>query len=400
MATKKPRKIKDLKARLGKTIAPNTQTDGDVAPPPGIAPPPGVESSAPAAATPSTPGGIVAPPAAIKPANSSPPGLVAPPFAAPASAAPSAAPPSADPFAAASVAPAGPQEVRLVIDDSAVDDSEVGRQNRGRTIALIAITALIGMFIGYGAGSVNADREIHNLAVRDGKDLLDSVRECANQVEEAQRLVDQAMSTARGGPGKAPAVDYEAIAALARIETPFNAATFSRKNYSLFAPTTVDALFEYNNRIDQAWGRIGALNSLTAGEERQEQLNSSATAMQNAGALTGCVVTVEESRYVCNLGYLEVQEGGGVTVRPTQRSRRGVQKQIYAGEGDLSSGDFAILVNNQASLGVLGEQSSLFGTFVADLSALKALIDQTVEVQGRLQNGLGEIATHEEVFTF
>jgi len=64
---KKPRKIKDLKARLGRTIAPNTPGEEDevAAPNLGAAAPaataPEPSAPAPAAAAP----GIVAPPAAV-----------------------------------------------------------------------------------------------------------------------------------------------------------------------------------------------------------------------------------------------------------------------------------------------------------------------------------------------
>ena len=51
-------------------------------------------------------------------------------------------------------------------------------------------------------------------------------------------------------------------------------------------------------------------------------------------------------------------------------------------------------------MGVLGEQASLFAEYVRDVGQVKALLDSTMEIQGRLENSLGEIAAKEEVFAF
>ncbi len=392
-ATKKPRKIKDLKARLGRTIAPNTPQGGDaVAPPPGsAAPPPGQQP----------PGGAVPPPAGVVPPPSGGPGIVAPPFAQPKQ--PSAPPPAAaDPFAAQQPVAAGPQEVRLVLDDKPVDDAEVGRKRKGRTALLLGLGGLLGLLLGYFSGSVMNDRKIHNMAVRDGKDIYAAVREASNTLSEAQRLIDQAVTKARGSAGNPPAVDYEAIDALRALEKPFSANVFARKNYQLFRTDTVDALFDYYNRVNQMWDRIEALSAMTAGEQRREELNRSAASMENATALIGCLIRVADDRYQCNLGFVSLPEDGNgkVRIRPSQRSRSNVEKELYVGEGDLSSGEYVILVNNQQSMGVLGTQSNLFAEYVREISSLKALADETTEIQGRLETGLGEIASNEEVFAF
>ncbi|MEM9073956.1 MAG: hypothetical protein AAGE52_36020 [Myxococcota bacterium] len=393
MATKKPRKIKDLKARLGKTIAPNTPQDGD-----GVAPPPSVTGAEPKpkpAVAP--PGGVVAPPAAVKPAAA--PGIVAPPFAQKKEAPKPAAP--ADPFAAQAPA-AGPQEVRLVFDDKPVDDGEVGRKRKGRTMMLLALGGVLGLLLGYFSGNVMDQRKIHNMAVRDGKEIYDAVREASNVVSEAQRLVDEAVRKARGGAGQAPSVDYESIEALRALEKPFQANIFSRKNYSLFRTETVDSMFDYYNHINQMWGRIEAISAMTSGDARREELNSSAASMENATALVGCLIRVDEERYQCNLGFVTVPEDsqGQVQIRPSQRSRASTEKTLYVGEGDLSTGEFVILINNQQSMGVLGAQSTLFAEFVREIGAIKALVDETVEIQGRVETGLGEVASNEELFAF
>ena len=399
-AAKKPRKIKDLKARLGRTITPETKGDGDatVQPPGGAAAP---AEAKPKAAVP-PPGGIVPPPAAAKPA--APGGIVAPPFAQkeePKAATPSQAP--ADPFAAAQPAAGGPQEVRLVFDDSAVDDAEVGRKKKGRTMLVLGMGLFLGMLLGYGGGSVMNDRKTYNNAVRDGKDLYEAIRESSNTIEEAQRLVDQAVTAARGGPGKAPSVDYEAMEALRGLEKPFEANVFSRKNYFLFEPQTVDSMFEYYNNINLIFSKIEGLVASTSGDERREELNDAAEAAGEASALTGCLVQIVENRFTCSLGYVTIPEDGdgSIELRPSRRSRRSASKQLYTG-GDLAEadGEQVILINTERSMGVLGEQASLFAEYVRDVGQVKALLDSTMEIQGRLENSLGEIAAKEEVFAF
>jgi hypothetical protein len=62
--------------------------------------------------------------------------------------------------------------------------------------------------------------------------------------------------------------------------------------------------------------------------------------------------------------------------------------------------NFVILVHPERSSGVLGEQASLFATYVGSLSETKGLLDRTVELQGRLETDLGQIARLEEVISF
>ncbi|MEZ4248353.1 MAG: hypothetical protein R3B99_08955 [Polyangiales bacterium] len=399
---KKPRKIKDLKARLGRTIAPNTpgEDDDEAVPAPNVG---GAAVPAPAAAADPVPppGGIVAPPAAVKPkpkpAVPGPGGIVAPPFAQK-QAAPSTPPPS-DPFSAAPVA-AGPQEVRLVFDDRPVEDDEVGRKKRSRNYLLLGLGLALGIILGYGTGSMMNDRKTYNAAVRDGKDLYEAVRTASTTVTEAQRLIDQAVTAARGAPGKAPAVDYAAMDSLRGLSKPFEANVFSRKNYNLFEPATVDGLFDYYNHINTIWGRIEGMVASTSGEQRRNELNEAAEAVEGAAALTGCMLAVEEDRWVCNLGYVRIDEGGGskVYVRASRRARQEAEREIYAG-GEPTEGQ-VVLINTAASMGVLGEQSSLFAEYVRDISQLKAMLDETVTLQGTLEQSLGQIAANEEIFAF
>ena len=393
---KKPKKIKDLKARLGRTIAPNTGKGGVVAPP-GAAP-----SKPEAGGVVPPPGGVVAPPSG----PGAPGGIVAPPFGKKAEEAKAAAAAAAaDPFSSPASGPvqAGPQEVRLVLDDSAVADSEVGREKKGKVAIILGLGVVLGLLLGYFLGGLNDRRSLHNTAVRDGKDLYDAVQEASGRLETVQAKVRDAVTAARGSAGTPPSVDYEAIEAMNAIEKPFNAGTFARKHYSLFQPQTVDALFDYYNKVNVIWEHIGRVNGMTSGEERREQLNSAAVAAGDAAQMIGCIPSINENRYVCALGFLEIPEGseGQVMVRATKTGRQSVEKQLYAGQ-DLSDepDQYVLLVNNQQSMGVLGQQASLFADYVQRLGQLNTEIQAAVEVQGRLETELGQIASNEELFTF
>ena len=394
---KKPKKIKDLKARLGRTIAPNTGSAA-VVPPPGAG---GVKPPASGGVVPPPSGGVVPPPSG----PGAPGGIVAPPFGKKAEEAKAAAAAAAaDPFASspASMAP-GPQEVRLVLDDSAVADSEVGREKKGKTAILLGLGVIVGLILGYFVGGLNDRRSLHNTAVRDGKDLYESVQQASAKLDEAQAKVRDAVTAARGGAGETASVDYEAIEALGRIEKPFGANVFARKHYSLFQAQTVDALFDYYNKVNVIWEHIERLRGMTAGDDRRAQLNAAAESAENAAKTVGCIPSIQEDRYVCSLGYVIVPEGsqGTVDVRPTATARRGVEKEVYTG-ADLSeeTDKWVILVNNQQSMGVLGQQASLFADYVGQLGMLNAEIQAAVEVQGRLETDLGQISSNEELTTF
>ncbi len=405
-APKKPKKIKDLKARLGRTIQPSTQ--GGAIPPPGIAPPPGSVAPPPGGVV-APPGGVVAPPASVAP----PFGGVAPsvsPFAPPApiSQQQQARPSSpADPFGAVSHAPAA-REVRLVIDESPVDDAEIGRKSRGKTIILVAAGLLVGLVLGAGVGSMVSDRRLYNQAVVDGKEIFGEVQTASETMTKAQRFIDAAATAARGGPGKAPAVDYQAIEALQGLEKPFAANQFSQRRYKAFTPAAVDGLFEYFNRTNQLWERFGSLAGTTLPEARRTQLNAAAEAAgQMASSQTGCVPMTVENRMFCGLVYVDppnIVEGQPpptkLTVRTSRRAPRGFEKEIYTGQPLAENPDsFVILTHTQRSVGVLGEPASAFAEYQRDITQLKALMDGTIEVQGRLETELGAVARLEEIFT-
>ncbi len=413
---KKPRNIKDLKAKLGQKggAAPAAQpAGGGVAPPPGAGPQP-VASSGLAA----PPGAVVAP-AVVAPvvapiAGPIGGGVPAPSFLGGGAAAPSflqdskpppAGPSMADPFAA-QVAQ-GPREVRLVIDEKPVDDSEVGRKQQGRIFAILGLGLLFGLLVGAGGASLNNERLTYNAAVRSGKHVYEAVTGAATKVEQAKTLLERVAIAANGAPGKAPTIDYASIEALVALETPFHADQFSRENYKLFNAATVDDLFKYYNNVQQIWTKITSLAARTAAPRRPELDESARAASEVVTLPVGCVPAVGEGRMTCNLVFVQLPDANapppedGVT-----KVRVGVRPNAFAAEKILYTSQdltedptqYLIGVNPVESVGVLGQRASLFGELKSNVNALGQLVQETMEIQGRLQTSLGEIAALQPQF--
>ena len=406
----KKRNIKDLKARLGRTISPGQQAGAAaIVPPPamggappgaGSVPPPGL----PGVGVPRPAGGAPIPAPGFAPPGIGP-GVAPPPFARPQSQPPPRR--SGDPFAAAAGgAAAGPQEVRLVIDEKPVDDAEVGRRSRGRVLIVMSVGILLGLLLGMGGGSLMNERRRHNDMVRDARSVRSTVEASSRVVDQAKRHLDAAVTAARGGPGKAPSVDHEALQALLALERPMTPEAFHRKRYETFPVESLDQLFNYNANIQQLWLRFEAINARVASEQRRTALAESAAAAQDmATSQTGCVPRLVDEQMVCGLVFVRIPqdtEGPVTTVAVSDRKdfAREFEKTLYAGQ-DLSEDPtgYVILTHTPSSVGVLGQGATLFAEYQNDLLAIKSLLDSTVEIQGQLMRSLGDPATQEEMFT-
>ncbi|UJR79882.1 hypothetical protein [Sandaracinus amylolyticus] len=407
---KKPKK--DLRARLGRTISPNT---------PGAAPiaTPNVAGAAPAAAPAAAAAAAAVPPPAIAPVVAPPvvappaaiagpklpfggPDVAPPPFAQPK--APESVRPKApvDPFAAGPAVAAGPQEVRLVIDDKPVDDSEVGRKQRGRNFLLLGIGLVVGALLGGGFGSMNGRNVLYNVTVRDGHEIYQTVTEASARVLDAQTKIDRLVERAAGHGGQAAGVDYDTITELRGMEVPISAGAFARKNYGAFQPGTVDDLFAYYNNVQLIWERIGRLAATTLNETRRAELDrTAAAAAESATALYGVVpVSNEEAGgIVGSLVLLEPIEGQTKLMARARRGGPGRELERFVADTEIGTTPATVLIVDGAqSAGVLSEQLGAFRQYVQDITELKRMMDQTVEIQGRLTTSLGEIARLQEVF--
>lgn len=323
----------------------------------------------------------------------------APPSAAPAPMAqpavqPSAAPVSADPFAAAM--PAAPaQEVRLVIDDKAVADAEVGRKGFGKVLVASLAIAAVGMLVGWFVGSTARERQLYDLVLADAKDVYGAVNGASTTVEQAAKLIDQALKAAAPGPGKGAEVDFAAIEQLRALEKPFPADVFSRKHYRAFGPGVVDALFGYYNNTNLLWSKIASIVNKTLTPANREALTKAAKAAGDlANTEFGCVPFKDGNNFACGLVTIK-RDGNKV-----QAITRGASfsKELYAGQ-DLGAkaSDYVILIDKSRSNDILGAPTSPFQAYARDLMEAKQLADQIVQTQGQLQKQLGEVVKLESL---
>jgi hypothetical protein len=329
------------------------------------------------------------------------PNIAPPPFAQPKVAEPARTKAPADPFAAGPSS-AGPQEVRLVFDDKPVEDAEVGRKRRGRGMLIIGLGLVLGFTLGFAFSSMNGRRTLYNATVRDGHDIYETVTTATTGVLAAQQKIDRLLERAAGQGGQPAGVDYEAITELQGIEIPIQAGAFARKNYGAFNPGTVDDLFAYYNNVLLIWEKIGHLAATTLPEQRRAELDRTAqAAADSATAMYGVVPVVTAEGVRGSLVFLEPATGTD-TNKVMARVRRGGQgRELDLFAPDTTLGDapsHVMLVDGAQSAGVLAEQLGAFRNYINEIRELKTLMDQTVEIQGRLTTALGEIARLEEVF--
>jgi hypothetical protein len=314
------------------------------------------------------------------------------------------------------------KKVRLVIDDSAVKDSEIGRKGTARNAILVAIGLGLGVVAGFGIGSTSADRNQYNMAVRDGKDIYTKVNAVSKKLDEARLKVREALDSSQGGPGRQAKANYAAIEALVAMERPFSANEFSRRRYLAFPTPVVDDLFEYYNNINLLWDKFAALGAKTAGQNARTSLDKSAAAadeliaseyglvVAKAGdAFVGGVVVVKrkpegEEPAADKKGKKDKEEAAaGVTMLVSSREGgQEVERTLFTGQTDFLEkyGDYVISVDKARSMRTLGTSANLFGQYRADIGELNGIMEKTAEIQGRLIKELGKINMLQETGIF
>ena len=359
---KQPRKIKDLKARLGRTIAPSTAA-GPITPPGlgGAAPPP--------------PSGVVAPPPFLQDEK-------------------------ADPFAAAAAAQGGSGEVRLVIDDSAaVEVTEKEKKARTRAVIIAAsITLVVGSLVGYGIGGTMSERGRYNLAIQASEDIYNAVDSAMDPLAQANDLINRIVRKA--GEHE---IDWAALEELRAIPNPFQADAFSGRDYSLFGGQAVNSIFAFYRETADAFGQISSFAQKNLSARGRERLEAALEAEKGLKQpkdsdfargfgwmqqQTGCKPTLDGPVPRCELVYVDsppLNEAGTeltsttVKVGPTARSQT-QERKIYTGQQDIKKADdLVILVNTPSSLGVLGERASAFTEFVRDAARIKVALEEKVD---------------------
>jgi len=431
---KKPRDIKDLKARLGRTVTPSQAgkpasappAGGSFPPPAGLGsrppsgfgsrPPSGFGSRPPSSLSgrpPSAAGlpkpamgsGIAAPvpqPFAAKGSASAPGGIAAPPFMQPKQEQRPAAK-SADPFAQAAPAVVE-KKVTLVIDDSAVSASDIGKKSTMKVIIVLLVGIVVGVTLGFMVGNTAGDRKMWDTVISDTKALYNTITEVSKSVEQAKTQVQTLYSTSQGGPGQKAKVDYSAIESLVAMKRPFAANAFHRKRYMAFQAGTVDDLFDYYNNINLLWDKFTVLGAMTAGKKKRELLDTSARA---ADALLnyeyGLIPFVQGEAVAGGIVYVErapvdesqkEDEGETKLLVASRVGGNQIEKTLWAGQKDITTdpSNYVIMINKSRSMGTLGQVANQFGEFRGEVTKLNLLMNKTMEIQGRLIKTMGEVA--------
>lgn len=306
-----------------------------------------------------------------------------------------------DPFATT----AGPnvQEVRLVMDERPVEDSEVGKSRKLKLLIGMIVIALLGVAVGIAAGSSVGDRKLFNLALKDALTVKSAVERSATGVTEALKHVSAAYAAAEAGKGKKPKVDDEALAALRALKQPLEANAFSRKRYSALAPPTVDALFQYYNHVIAGWSDIRRVSAMAASKESRAALSASAK-QSGAGTDTplACIVAASREPVRCALTFIREKESdleGGKLAVAERAVGQSVMKTLYTG-GSLEDGN-AMLIDSGRSHGVLGRQATLFDQYRASLLQLKRRLTLAETKQKEVLDALRKVeAEVKPVFAF
>lgn len=429
---KKPKK--DLRARLGRTIAPNTPGAPPIAAP-AITPPAAASGgAAPSPDAPAITPPVVAPPVIAPPVVAGPKlpfgnDIAPPPFAKPAAPAEPPKPEprkrSADPFAAA--APAADQ-VRLIIEEKADDGTRARAQGRTNMIVggiAIAVGIVGGMFI----GGANGAHGLYNITVRDAHDVHDTFEAATQRVTEASQHLD-AIATAANPTtaGAHPTLNYDELAALTALENPLHAGAFSRKNFQRIPAATVDDLFVYDHNVQALWEQFGRLNALTSGPARRAALDATAAATacpgdlgHDEGSATAAITAADSassdaahSQYVAllqtaddgsvtgTLGFAETDltDPNRVFMRAGRTGPGRAFDRWTPASAITGTPQFVLPIDGSASAGVLGDRTGAFRAFADQLHETRALMRETIEIQQRLTTALGEVQNIQEQFAF
>jgi hypothetical protein len=361
------------------------------------------------------------------PARAMPPPSVRPPGAPlPSGPAPAGRPVGAAPFDVMAPAMVAEKKVRLVIDDSAVKDDEIGRKSRTRNIVLVLIGAGLGLVFGFFSGSTGAERKQYNMAVRDGKDIYGTITKVSHDLETAKATLRKVVEASAGGPGRQAHVDYASVQQLVALKKPFSAGEFSRRRYLAFPTAVVDDLFEYYNNVNLMWEKFIVMGNKTAGDRAREALDKSAQAAdQLLSAEYGLVMSKSGDAFVGGLvvarpkpadaaadeakeakgkgkGKGDKEDKSQIMLVSQRDGAREVERKLFTGQPEFAdkAGDYVLMVDKGRSMGTLGVGANLFGQFRGDLMETNALMDKTIEIQGRLLKALGEVASLAELKGF
>lgn len=386
----KPRNVKDLKARLGRTIAPNTKgglpEPGPSAPGPGASQPPPSDPFAPPVPAPSV----------GKPPAPAPGGVPAPALG-------RKVMPAPDPLAA-------PQPAQVVhelrFDEGRDGAREVGKQNRVVVIALIVVGLAVGAGIAFFALKMNNENRRWNAGILSVTSVKAEVETIAQTMTKAHGYVTdiKAAVHAQGGPERIDRV-VSTVEALGALEKPTVGNTLTQQDYSRFDADTVTDLFTYYQNVDRLWDRIEVLKARTTGAERIERLKAASGG--NVVQPIACMPLAQqpEGQFLCSLLFQFANTGGEAGTCRVGQSQRAVGAQavekkllVSLGEGEAwdafaaTPNAFVLGVDHESSSGVLAEPANEFQELIRLVDEIERISSETTTLQTRLNGSLGELA--------
>jgi hypothetical protein len=320
---------------------------------------------------------------------------------------------AADPFAA-STASAGPQEIRLVIDDKAVSDEEVGRKNTGAILGLVivGVVALGGGFLmgGFmetrkqGARTVEAIGEIRR-AVDTAGTVIATMKNKVDHAATAAGIAAQGEEPA-GQPAAAPGtatVDEELITWFAQQppEPPLTPDVYAGRVGRL-RPDLVQKLMKVQFELSQAWGDLRRHQGTT--QPSLALIRSSMADLQRVrGEYQRMAVVFAPGpengpRVIGTLVSLGSPDPSGAVAISPALTGTPATRQFYTG-GDLTAaptvGTVAIPVSVSAGLGAVATVGLVrpWSEYVGRLRALRTLVDTLAQDHRQLTDTLSRAGT-------
>jgi hypothetical protein len=315
---------------------------------------------------------------------------------------------AADPFASASVAEA-PQEIRLVFDDKAVSDLEVGRKNTGAILGFVVVGA-VALAGGFLMGGFMETRKQGTRTVEAITDIRRSVDSAGAVIATMKNKVDHAATAAgiaaqgeepAGQPAAAPAaatIDEELITWFAAQppEPPLMPDVYAGRVGRL-RPDIVQKLMKVQFELAQAWGDLRRHQGTT-----QPGLRLIQASMQDLQRVRGEYQRLgvvfapgpeNGPRLISTLVSLGAADpSGAVPITPALPGTPPT-RQLYTG-GDLASpavvNTVAIPVSVNGGLGAvaMGGLTRPWSEYVARLRNLRTLVDTLAQDHRQLADAL------------
>jgi hypothetical protein len=188
------------------------------------------------------------------------------------------------------------------------------------------------------------------------------------------------------------------------------ASTFTQEDYTRFDGSTVADLFLYYQNIQKIWDRVEVLRTRTTGDDVRERLNRAALAEGVLRSPIGCAPLENQpaDQFRCSLMFVAPREGeegvfnAGRTpdTPPDQMVQRRAITNLESQAADIreSPNEFFMGIDYATSRGVLSQQTNEFQDLVRLIAEIKGIMEETTEVQGRLEQSLGRLVSLEERF--